>query len=216
VSDYSATFVKQEKLHGVLSEPHVIKVKIRQEPFSVYLKWLKGGDVGKEVAYIDGENSNQMLVRFGGLKGRMLPTLKLSPTGDLAMSKARYPITEMGLKNLIERILEFRYRDLELSRGVSCRMIEKQKIKQHDCHCFVVKYEGPDVSPRFRKSYIYINRETCLPVCVKNFGWPLDGSENLTGQPLDDETLLECYSYTDICTEDQLSTGAFELADTVR
>jgi len=214
VSDYSATFVKQERIGGVLSEPKVLKVKVRQKPFSVYLKWLKGGDVGREVAYVDGENDNCMLVKFGGIKGHMIPTVKMSPTGDLATAEARYPITEMGIQQLIERILEYRYRDLELSQGVACRMLAEQQSKAKDCYCFEINYDSPDVCPKFRKSFIYINKASSLPVCVKNFGWPLDGAEELTGKPLDEATLLECYTFTDIATDDQLSPGAFELAGT--
>lgn len=213
ISDYSATFTKQEKINGVLSEPEILKVKIRQEPFSIYIKWLNGEDVGQEVAYVHGENNNRVLLKFGGLKGRMIPTLKIHPKGDLATAEARYPVTEMGLKKMIERILEFRYRDLELAQGVNCRMTADRKFDRSHCCCFEIHYDSPDVSPKFRKSYIHINKETCLPVYVKNFGWPLSGSQHLTGKKLDEATLLECYSYTDIAMEDQLSAGVFELSD---
>lgn len=216
LSDYSAKFAKQERIEGVMTEPIIMEVKIRQEPFAIYMKWLKGDDVGRQVAYVDGENNNRMMVKFGGVKGRMIPTLKLNPMGEMAMSEARYPITEMGLKKMIERILEFRYRDLKLSQGVECRMLDARMLKHKDCCCFEINYDAPDVSPKFRKSYIHICKETCLPIFVKNFGWPLDGAEAVTGKELDEQTLLECYSYSDISTDSRLSTGAFELADTGR
>ena len=214
VPDYSANFTKQERLEGVLSEPMVMRVRIRQEPFSVHLKWLEGGDVGREVVYVDGENEDRMLVKFGGLEGRMLPTLKLSPHGDRAMAEARYPITEMGIQKLIERILEFRYQDLKLSRGVACEMHVQQQIDHQDCYCFEINYENQDISPKFRKSFIYISQESALPVCVRNYGWPLSDSRNLTGSRLDEATLLECYRYSNIAWGKPGSVTDFELADT--
>lgn len=216
LSNYSATFMKQEKLNGVLSEPDIVKIKFRQEPFSIYMKWLKGEDAGQEVAYVDGENDNRLLLKYGGLKGRMIPTLKIHPSSDLAMSEARYPVTEMGLKKLIERILEFRYRDLKLAQGVDCRMSDDRTFKQHDCSFFEINYANPEISPKFRKSHVYICKETCLPICVKNYGWPLDGARTLTGNKLDEETLLECYCYTNVTQDDPLSGEEFELANTSR
>ena len=42
-------------------------VKVRHEPFSIYLKWLSG-EVGREVLYVDGANDGEMFVRSGGWK----------------------------------------------------------------------------------------------------------------------------------------------------
>jgi hypothetical protein len=211
VPDYMATFLKQEKIDGVMSEPNFMQVKIRHEPFSVYMKWVDGGDVGREVLYVDGKNDNEMLVKLGGVKGRMMPTLKVNPTGSVAMAEARYPVTNMGVKKMIEKILEAREEDLKISRGVSCRMIDNQKFNKRDCFCFQVEYETKEVSPQhFRKSLIYIDKETYFPICVKNFSFAPDGQEDLTGKELDEATLCEFYSYSNIVLDDRLAAAAFD------
>jgi len=211
IPDYTATFLKQEKINGVMSEPNFMQVKIRHEPFSIYMKWVEGGDVGREVLYIDGENDNEMLVKLGGVKGRMMPALKVNPNGSTAMSEARYPVTTMGVKKMIEKILEAREADLKASQGVDCRLIDNQKFNKQNCFCFLIEYANKDVSPEeFRKSLIYIDKETYFPVCVKNYSWAPDGQEDLSGKELDEATLCEFYSYSNIALEERLAATAFD------
>jgi hypothetical protein len=70
VSDYTATFSKQEAVDGVMGDPQVMFLKLRHRPFSVYFKWLEG-DVGRELLYVDGQNDGNMIVRLGGLNERL-------------------------------------------------------------------------------------------------------------------------------------------------
>lgn len=210
IPDYTATFLKQEKISGVMSDPNFMQVKVRHEPFSVYMKWVEGGDVGREVLYVDGENDNEMLVKLGGVKGRMMPTLKVNPNGTVAMAESRYPVTNMGLKKMIEKILEAREADLKVPRGIACRLIDNQKFNKRDCYCYQIEYESSELSPQFRKSLIYIDKETYFPACVKNYSWAPDGQEELAGQELDEATLCEFYSYSNVTLEERLASAAFD------
>ncbi|HMC11500.1 MAG TPA: DUF1571 domain-containing protein, partial [Pirellulaceae bacterium] len=108
--DYSATFIKQERVEGSdLQEVQSIQLKLRHKPFGIYMKWLEGGDVGRELLHVEGQYDEKMLVRLGGIKKR-LPLLKLDPTGSLAMQESRHPVTEMGLALLADQILKYRKR----------------------------------------------------------------------------------------------------------
>ena len=49
-----------------------------------------------------------MLVKLGGVKGRMVPALKLDPNGAMAMKESRYPITTIGVKQMTEEIIQYR------------------------------------------------------------------------------------------------------------
>src|SRR5579871_485780 len=100
VSDYTATFIKQERVDGSdLQEVQTIHMKLRHAPFSVYMKWLVG-PVGQEVLYVDGLHDNRMLVKKGGRMGKLLPSVKLDPHGSLAMGESRHPVTDAGLLTL--------------------------------------------------------------------------------------------------------------------
>lgn len=210
VPDYTATLHKQERINGVLGEPSFMQVKIRHEPFSVYMKWLEGEDPGRELLYVEGENNDEMMIKLGGVKGRMMPTLNLDPHGDMAMKEARYPITTVGLKNAIDTILKYRYANIKKPEGLTCRMIDDQKFNKQDCFCFLMEFKNKQSSPNFRKSILYIDKEKYLPACIKNYAWAPDGQEDLTGEKLDEATLCEYYSFGNIVLEERLAAADFD------
>jgi len=209
--DYSATFIKQERVNdGDLQEVQSIQLKLRHKPFGVYMKWLEGGDVGRELLHVEGQYEDKMLVRLGGIKKR-LPLLKLEPTGSLAMQESRHPVTEMGLALLAEQILKYRKRDLTLKSGVRWEMLPEQKFMDRTCDCWVIEYDNREVEPVYRKSITYIDKELSLPICVRNFGWTEPGTDApADAAALDDATLIEYYGYSDIKFENRLTDNDFD------
>src|SRR5262245_57541334 len=62
VQDYSATFVKRDRIDGVLGEHQHLFLKVRQKPFSVYIYFLGPEDVkGREAIYVEGKNDGHLL-----------------------------------------------------------------------------------------------------------------------------------------------------------
>jgi hypothetical protein len=211
--DYTATFVKQERLDGGdLQELQSIEFKLRHKPFSVYMKWAEGGDVGRELLLVEGQYEDKMLVRLGGIKAK-LPLMKLDPTGSLAMAESRHPVTEAGLLALADTILKYRKRDLSRQTGVRWEMHADQKFMGRACDCWIVEYDSAEIEAVYRKSVVYVDRELSLPVCVRNFGWPEKGSEIPEAAALDDATLIEYYGYTDVKIEERLPDVAFDKAN---
>lgn len=209
VTHYTATFLKQERIDGELSERQVMQLKMRHSPFSVYLKWLEGGDVGRELLYVEGQNSNKMLVHVGGFKGRFLPSLKLDPNGSLAMAEARYPITKAGLLELVKLAVLYRQSDIKQKSGVRCHMIENHEFEERPCYCFTIEYDNADISKTYRKSITLIDRETLMPVVIKNFTWP-DQVDADTTENTDEATLIEFYAFKDINMSEQLADIDFD------
>ena len=133
ISRYSTVFTKQERIGGDLSEVQKIELKVQHAPhFSVYMKW-KNGDTGRQVLYSDEYDDRQMVVKLGGLKGRLLPALKLDPNGSTAMSEARYPVTEAGILGMLRQILLHREADLKRGYGVICRRLPNQQFDEREC-----------------------------------------------------------------------------------
>jgi Protein of unknown function (DUF1571) len=209
IASYKATFFKQERLdEQELQELQTCQIKVRHAPFSVYMKWIEGGDVGRNLLFVDGKYDNELQVRLGGMKVR-LPVLKLNPTGSVAMAESRHPVTEMGLQNLAKLILQYRKRDLTLKTGVRWQMLADERLFDRDCYGFVTEYESREVEPTYRKSITYIDKEHSLPICVRNFGWPAaekvekadaesTDEETGTALTLDEATLVEYYGYKDL------------------
>jgi len=47
-----------------------------------------------------------------------------------------------------------------------------------------------------------------MPIYVRNYGWPID--EDVDAAELDEQTLVEFYSFSDISSEHQLADGDFD------
>ena len=211
VPSYTGTLYKQEQIDGEdVGEVAKIFMKVRHEPFSVYMKWLDDG--GQEVLYVDGQNNGKMLVRAGGWQA-MLPIIKLDPSGSLAMKAARHPITKAGLLNLVRTLLDYRHRDLKLSAGVTVARLDDVVFEQRQCYQFTIVYDASAVEPVYRKTIVYCDQATALPLYVKCFTWPDETVTTTEADALDEATLLEFYGFADLNLATGLSDRDFDQAN---
>ena len=205
---YTATLSKQEMVGNELLDEHVMQLKCRQKPFSVYLVWTTG-DTGREVIFVEGENDGKMIAHDGGWKAR-LPAFNLDPNCRLAMRDSRYPVTSAGFAALTTLMLDVHREDLAKNVGLaSCRAEENQTFGGRPCTVFTTEYSSQASSPTYRKSITYIDNEWSLPVHSMHFEWPAAG-QNSDKANLDDSTLIESYSFTNVDLACQLSDRDFD------
>src|SRR5262249_56722812 len=103
VKDYTCLFVKHERVNGQLQPENLISMKVRTQPFSIYLRWLSPkASAGQEACYVAGRNNGMMRVHTTGLLGAM-GFISLDPRDPRAMEGNRHTITEAGIGNLIEQ-----------------------------------------------------------------------------------------------------------------
>ena len=103
IHGYCCTLVKREWVKGQLIGPHYMAIKVRQKPFSVYLRYLAPRDVrNREVIYVDGQNQGKLLAHGTGTQQRLFGMIALKPTGPIAMHDNRHPLTELGIQRLVE------------------------------------------------------------------------------------------------------------------
>jgi len=207
LADHTATFYKRERVDGRIGEPQVMQIKVRHKPFSVYMTWLTG-DKGRELLYVEGKHDGRMLVKLGGVKGRLVPTLKLDPNGSQAMAEARHPVTSAGMLNLAKKVADYRRNDLKSKAAVTCRLFEDQVLNERSTYCFVIEYPNAAASKVYRKSVIFVDKEWLVPVCVQNFGWP--DTSDIAAAKLDKETLLEDYRFSSIHLDQKLADNHFD------
>ena len=196
VKSYTATFEKQERIDSELSDEQSIQIKLQHEPLNVYMKWEKGGDIGREILFPVAEDDPRLLVQLTKFGGR-LPALKLEPSSTLAMSEARYPITMAGVKELAGMTLEIRQRDIKLGERVQVEMRDDRTFSSRPVYAYTVKYANSKESEQYRKCILYIDKQLMIPVYSRNYTWPelvADADPN----NLDATTLIESYSYRDI------------------
>lgn len=203
---YSVVFHRQERINGDMKVPQSIDLKVRQSPhFAVYMKWLSG-EKGQQVLFSEEYDDGCMVVKFGGFK-RLLPGIKLDPNSSLAMAETRYPVTEAGLGGMIRQLLKHRNADVKRNSGATCIRMADKEFDGKMCHCFQVEYDNPEISKVYRKSLLMIDTERHLPIMVRNYTWSADPS--LQGKELDEVTMIEDYSFTDLRVDSTLVAQDF-------
>ena len=171
VQDYSCTFTKRERLDGRLSPPHVMVMKVRTRPMSVYLRFLQP-EPGREAIWIAGRNSGKAVVHDVGITKFLTGTLYLDPNGTMAMEGNRHPITQAGIGNLINTVAT-RW-ETELRPGNKTQLVIYPDTRLGDRSCTLIASTHPQRSPGylFHAIKLYIDREYGLPIRIESYDWP--------------------------------------------
>jgi hypothetical protein len=200
VRDYEATLTKRE-LVGNQSVEHAMQIRFREEPFSVYLKFVDA-NAGREVMYVEGQYQNKILAHEGpGSLKSLVGTVALSPESEEVRSESRHSITDIGLRNMLKIIIgrweeESKYGECEV------QYYPRAKLDQRECLVIECRHPRPRKQFKFHISRLFIDRETNLPVRSENYGFPT--------QPNAKPPLLEEYTYSGLRTNVQLTDRDFD------
>ncbi len=213
VTDYTAVLVKQERLSGRLGPEVLMELKFHQlpppelggraGPRSIYLHFLEPSNVrGREVIWVEDRNEGKITAHEGGWFGVL--TVYLEPTGSLAMRGERYPITQLGLRRLLEQLLERGFRDRRLG---DCVVSIEPGHDLGDVSCIRVRVEHPEQRPGydFHIAEIFIDPLRLIPIGYAAYGWP-----PAPGAP---PVLEERYTYRDVLLNAGLSESDFDPAN---
>lgn len=190
VEDYSATLVKRERIDGELGEHEYMFVKVRHEPFSIYVYFLGPTKVkGQEAIFVAGKNNGKLAAHPNGLRHKIVGTVNLAPDSKMAMMGNRYPITELGVRRLTERLIEVGTHDVKFGE---CEVKVKSGIKVDKRECTLIEVEHP--VPReeflFHRACIYVDSVHDVPVRYEAYEWPSTPG----GKPV----LTEEYTYLNL------------------
>jgi hypothetical protein len=201
VKDYTATLVKRERVNGQLGNPEYIYTKVRHEPFSVYMYFLKPDDVaGREVIYVHGANNGNMLAHEAKGAARLLGTVELNPTSAIAMRGNRYPITEVGVQNLTKRLIDVAENDRQF--GECDVRMEESKINDRQCTMLQVVHPVPRKNFLFHVARVFMDDELKMPIRYESYDWP----EQAGGTPV----LIEEYTYLKMSVNNGLTDADFD------
>lgn len=201
VQDYTCVFFKRERLaDGRMTSQHVMRMKGRTEPRSVYFKFLQP-KAGREAIWVENQYDNKAIVHDVGFGKLLIGTLRLDPTSRMAMEDCRHPITDAGLGHLIEEI-EARW-EAELTPGESIVTIHRN-AHVGDRACTLIESVHPKPNPDFlfHKVNVYIDQELNLPIRFEAYDWP--------SQPGGPPELVEEYTYTDLKLNSGLTDRDFD------
>ncbi len=188
IHDYTCTFVKRERIEGRLTEPHIMAMKVRTHPNSLYVKFQQPNR-GREAIYIHGRNSGRIVAHDVGLGKLLAGNLHLDPRGTMAMEENRHPITEAGIGPLIDTVA--RHWAAELTPGES-RVKLNPSARLGNRSCTVIESVHPQRSSAylFHMVKLYIDHEHNLPIRFEAYDWPR--------HPGAAPELVEEYSYLDL------------------
>ncbi len=142
IQDYKAIMVKRERHDGKVGRYEYMLVKIRQKPLSVYMYFLDPPqERGTEVIYFPAQNGGKMWAHGVGVR-KMFGTVSLDPNGAIAMKGNHYPISEIGLSNLVQRLIEVGEHDVKYGE-CEVKFLPGAKINGRLCMCLQVMHPVP-------------------------------------------------------------------------
>ncbi len=200
MTGYTATFRKQERVSGQLGPEQTLAMKVRNQPFAIYLKFL-APKAGKEVVYAQGHHDNKVIAHNGDWTRRIVPRLAVPPDSALALADTRHPVTEAGLVHLSKKLLH--YRKLDIGDPAAVTILDRTT--------------GADGRPRLRSVHTHSNRDgrpfarveilydpaTQYPIEISSYDWPESGD---TG----DLELAEKYAYDEVRFDANLTASDFD------
>ncbi|MEM6980170.1 MAG: DUF1571 domain-containing protein [Planctomycetota bacterium] len=214
VRDYTATLVKRERIGQTLGEHEFMMVKIRNrkiaggqviQPFSVYIQFLKpAATKGREVIYVENQNNGKLIAHEGGMKGRFLPTVSLPVDGMLAMRGQRYPMTEIGVENMIVKLIDRGETALQFD-DVSADFFKNARVRDRVCTLLRVKQPTRRPELDFYQADVFLDDQLGLPIRYIAYDWPAPGSpaDALGG-------VIEEYNYLNLQLNVGLSDSDFD------
>lgn len=200
--DYTGTFIKREWVDGRLHDQQVMYAKVRHAPQSVYLQFLAPSDVkGQEALYVAGQNDGNLLAHPVGFKQALVGTISLAPHAPQAMEGNRYPITDFGVRRLLERYLEGSILDAQFGE-CEVQVIENAAVNDRPCTCIQVVHPQPRREFRFYLCRLYVDNQWNLPVRCETYDWP-----KRQGEP---PQLVEEYTYAGLRLNAGLGDADFD------
>lgn len=197
IDDYSCVITSQVFIDERLDKERRMRAKIRhgvkkdgeQQPFSVYLDFLSPRSLaGQEVIWVDGANDGK-LVAHAASGFLRLKRMHIAPDGPIAMRGSRYPIWDIGFRNLIGKMYEIGCCDRD---DDDCQVIVTPgvKVEGRVCTLIEIKHEQEKENFQFHHAKIYVDNERKIPIGYEGYSWPAN--------PEDPPPLMEKFFYTDM------------------
>ncbi len=199
IHDYRAVLVKRERIQGKLADEARMEIKVRNRPtenqhtttqlgLAAYLKFHEPQSArGREVIWVENKYENKIIAHESGFLN--LLRVSLDPHGSMAMMGNKYPITEIGLMRLIEKLIEKCNRVDDLSQW-KVEIVEDQIVGDRKCRMVQVTQPKSVPGADFYIAQVFIDVDRQVPLRYAAFMWPQSAVEPAQ--------LEEEYTYLDL------------------
>lgn len=194
--DYTTRMYRAERhSNSLVGSTVLLKVRDRREktPFSVYLRYMKPESIaGREVIYVEDANEGNLIAHKEGIFN--LVRMSLKPDGMLAMVGNKYPITMIGLENMLTQMIERGKRELkhgDCEVNVHAGHTIGEDANKRTCTLINVWHREKKPEFDFYLLQIYVDEELLIPIRYAAYTWPEKEGD-------DEYILQEEYSYFDL------------------
>lgn len=203
IHDYSCVFHKRERIKGRLITPHIMTMKVRAAQGSIYFKFHQPNR-GREAIFVPGRNGGKILAHDVGLGKLLAGTMKLDPSGSMAMEENLHPIHDAGIGPLIRTVAERWNAELDPAESL-VTIHEHAKVADRVCRMIETAHPSRGPNYLFHKVKLFVDREHGLPIRFEAYDWP--------GVPGGEPELIEEYTYADLKTDTGMTDRDFDPAN---
>ncbi len=199
VRDLMAVFHKLERIDGQLQALNIMDLKVRRQPLSIYMRWREP-HAGRQILWREGQDDEQVLVRAGGWRARVVPVLKVDPNGQRAREYSRRPVTQIGIWNMNARMLRY----LDIADGhpeVVVRMEQDVRLAERPCFKFSFVHPHRVAEHDYQRIQIYVDYDLQIPIACELYGFAEDAQSP--------EPLVESYLFTEVALDVGLTDEDF-------
>ncbi len=203
--DYEAIFTKQELVGRNLFYGRMV-IKLRQEPFSVYLRFIDQNK-GREVMYAGPRYQYKMMAHEApGTLSSMVGTISLEPNSARAMQEGRHPITQIGMAKMMETLVMGWESEMKWNDPDDPKVYYYPNAKLNDgkiqCKACITRHETPKHPYKFYETRVFFEKNSNFPIRLEEWALP-------TGR-IRTAYLIEQYIYTNIRTNVGLTDNDFD------
>ena len=204
VKDYTAVFSKTELVNGRIVK-QMMDMKFRAKPFSVYFKYRSGPEQGRQAIYVEGKFGNKLVVKEANGIGALAGRLTFDLNDRTVMAENRYPVTNVGIGNLLKTALTVWERESKLEAAeVDVLFFPNAKLGELPVEAVQLTHRKPLRDVKYHMSRVYFDKETKLPLRAERYAWPRQKGEK--------PPLVEDYIYTNLKTNVNLTDAHFDPA----
>jgi hypothetical protein len=204
VRDYEAVFTKQELVGRTLYSGRM-HIKLRHEPFSVYLQFIDQNK-GREVMYAGQRYQYKMMAHEApGTVSALVGTVSLEPNSARAMAEGRHPITQIGMAKMMETLIKGWESEVKYNDPDDPKVYYYPNAKlagQIECKAAVTRHENAKRPFKFYETRVFFDKKSNFPIRLEEYGTP--DAAHPQGY------LIEQYIYTNIKVNVGLTDNDFD------
>jgi len=168
VTDYTATFYKQERINGKLRQTEKIAIVFMEDPFSVLMSWEENAGVIDKLLYVEGQNENKMLVHPTGLLS-WIKSVKRDPRSKEVRKASRSSCDQFGFYRSMQNLLKI-YKQGRKIRGLQISYQGRTKVDGRECVA-MERILPPRADYPYARLVLEFDVEYLLPTSISCYDW---------------------------------------------